>query len=123
MNCECIYYRKGATREDLLRLANAIESCYERWGFEKYPTALSVITKDIKCSDDYDGFGRKKTIPVGSEVLFVGGKLHYMCEVYIETKKYLPWFPIKHDMDFFEDIQTEFPVDRFWERWENNETL
>ena len=61
MNCECIYYRKGATREDLLRLAEFIQRTSGT--IERYPAALSVITENIKCTPDYDGFGRKVTIP------------------------------------------------------------
>ena len=120
MNCECIYYRKGATKEDLLRLAESIEACHERFGIEKYPTALSVMTADTKCADDYDGFGKKKTIPEGSLVLFVGGKLHHMSETYIGKSKYIPLFPVDYADAHFEDIQTEFPIDRFWERWGEN---
>ena len=120
MNCECIYYRKGATKEDLLRLAEAIEACHERFGIEKYPTAISVMIADTKCAEDYDGFGKKKTIPEGSMVLFVGGKLHHMSETYIGKSKYIPLFPVDHADVHFKDIQTEFPIDRFWERWGEN---
>ena len=107
MNCECIYYRKGATREDLMRLAKFVQHGSE--AIERYPAALSVITEDTKCAPDYDGFGRKVTIPAGSEVLFVQGKLHYMVDIYADNNKhkFRALFPIERDIKF-EDIITEF---------------
>ena len=110
MNCECIYYKKGATQDELLLLANAMECVSLRFGVEKNPVAISIITKDTVCTDDYDGFGKRKTIPQGSVVLFVHGKLHNMSEVYTEnskgayTRKLIPLFPVERDEDFFEDI-------------------
>lgn len=107
MNCECIYYRKGATREDLLRLAKFIQ--HGSKVIERYPTALSVVTEDIKCTPDYDGWGRKVTIPAGSEVLFVGGKLHHMVDIFADNNKhkFRALHPVERDIKF-EDIITEF---------------
>ena len=105
MNCECIYYRKNATQEDLLRLAHAMECVSRRFGIDKNPVAISKITKTIWCTEDYDGFGRRKSIPEGSIVLFVDGKLHNMCETYGGgNKKYIALFPVEHEGGFFEDI-------------------
>ena len=105
MNCECIYYRKNATQEELLRLAHAMECCSRRFGIEKNPVAISTITKATVCADDYDGFGKRKTIPQGSVVLFVQGKLHNMCDTYGEgNKKFSALFPVEREGGFFEDI-------------------
>ena len=106
MNCECVYYSKSATRSDLLELAKFIEDGSKV--MERYPVSLSVITKRVKCFDDYDGWGKSKTIPAGSEVLFVGGKYSYMvdiCNVGKDRKTFCALFPDRRVVDFFEDIQ------------------
>lgn len=113
MNCECIYFRKGAKKEELLRIGNAMECVSKRWGLEKNPVAISVITKDIVCAPNYDGSGKLKTISKGSVVLFVQGKVAYMCDVYGQAKngkynrRFYGVFPVQHEDDFFEDIVTE----------------
>ena len=105
MNCECIYYSKGATMEDLERFTKAVKYT-ERW-IERYPTAISKMDEATLCCEDYDGWGKSNTIPAGSLVAFVGGKLHHMTEIHIGKRVYRPWFPVRHDIKFT-DIVTDF---------------
>ena len=101
MNCECVYYNKNATRENLENLAKWIEQKGELC--EIYPCAISKITEDTYCTGDYDGYGKEKCIPENAEVLFVGGKLHYMTPAKVDGISYKPLFPqVTHK--FFEDI-------------------
>lgn len=106
MNCECIYYSKGASEEDLLRLAERINKIGEC--VELYPCAVSRIDEDCKCFDDYDGWGKCKYIPKDSLVLFVGGKYHNMTAVRVGNRTFKPWFPGFDNEPIFTDLQTDF---------------
>jgi len=94
MNCECMYYRKGATKDELLQLVKEV-----KWigkFNELYPVALSQIDKKCKAYVDYDDMdlnnAKYKTISAGSLVLFAAGKYQYMYPIYIGHKKYTPMF-------------------------------
>ena len=102
MNCECIYYSKGATRDDLLRLADEIKKAGQY--VEIYPLAISRMDERCKCYDDYDGWGQSKTIPKYVAVLFVGGKYHYMNSVRVGHRVFKPWFPDEEPI--FTDLHT-----------------
>lgn len=106
MNCECIYYKKGATTDELLELAKFVQRGSNV--MERYPCAISVITEDTDCCDDYDCWGKKKTIPAGSVVLFVAGKLHYQVPIHMGKRNiFRPWYPVSHDIKFY-DLKTDF---------------
>ena len=101
MNCECVYYDKNATRENLENLAKRIKDKGTRC--EIYPCAISKVTEETYCTRDYDGYAEEEFIPENSEVLFVGGKLHYMTPTKVDGILYKPLFPqVTHQ--FFEDI-------------------
>ena len=102
MNCECIYYNRNATEDDLLHLAQEIH----RRGLyvELYPCALSRMLEKTECFSDYDGWGKSINLPKNSKVLFVGGKYAYMVAITIDGKTFRPWFPAEHDIEF-EDVR------------------
>ena len=105
MNCECIYYNKTATEQEIEELAKAVEK--QGKYCEIYPCALSVMSKAARCCEGYDGWGRGITIPAGAKVLFVGGKLHNMEPFRVGRKTFLPWFPARDPNNVqFEDIKT-----------------
>ena len=104
MNCECVYYSKNATREELMKVAEVVREWEKEC--EIYPVALSKITKATKMYPDIDHWGRGATVSAESEVLFVAGKLHYMLPVRVGRKVFLPRFPEWEAEDFFEDIES-----------------
>lgn len=102
MNCECIYYSKGATIENYLALAEEIK---ERGQYvELYPCAISRMEERTPAYDDYDGWGKRTCIPKWSAVLFVQGKYHNMFPVRIGHRVFRPWFPESEPV--FADILT-----------------
>lgn len=102
MNCECIYYNKKATRENLMNLAKVIAKKGEECEID--PVTISVITKDTRACDDYDGYGRTTTIRKGTEVLFVYGKYHYMTkQIEVDGITFRSYYPMECE-DFFEDV-------------------
>lgn len=102
MNCECIYYSKGATVDDLRVLSEKVKEMGRI--VEIYPCAISRMEESAKCNDDYDGWGRTMNIPKYSAVLFVGGKLHYMNPIRIGRRVFNPWHPM--DDPVFADLET-----------------
>ena len=113
MNCECIYYRKGATMEDLLKLAAFVKKTGAI--MERYPCAISVMDEKTLVCEDYDGWGNATTIPSGSMVLFVGGKYAYQVPIHLyddsgdrrKCRIFKSWYPINRDIKFH-DIKTDF---------------
>lgn len=103
MNCECIYYARGASRQDYIALAKRIERMSEE--IEFYPTAISVMNQKTECCENYDGWGKTTSIPKGKEVLFVGGKLVYMHDIRNGGLIFHAWHPVEHDIDFT-DVET-----------------
>ena len=102
MNCECIYYSKGASQDDLLLLANEIKKIGEQ--VELYPVAISRLDETCKCCDDYDGWGECKHLPRYEAVLFVGGKYAYMNKVRVGRRVFRAWFPKEEPI--FTDLHT-----------------
>lgn len=102
MNCECIYYSKYATKEDLAVLAQRVKEIGEE--VELYPLAISRIDEKLKVCEDYNGWGKTMNIQKWSAVLFVGGKLHNMNPIRIGHRVYKPWHPMEEP--YFTDLQT-----------------
>lgn len=91
MNCECIYYSKGAKIENYLELSEEIKRRGQH--VELYPCAISRMEESTPAFDDYDGWGKRISIPKWSSVLFVQGKYHYMMPIRIGHRVFRPWFP------------------------------
>ena len=102
MNCECIYYRKGATKEELLVLADDIN----RLSVELDPVAISIMKAKTEVATDYDAWEKPFNIPENSLVLFVYGKYHYMVNKHVGRKVFKACFPTDYDIEF-EDIMGE----------------
>ena len=96
MNCECIYYKKDATKEDLMELAKKVES----FDCELDPAAVSIMTAKTEVTTDYDHFRKSFNIPKDSMVLFVYGKLHYMSNIRMGNKTYKACFPTDYHIEF-----------------------
>lgn len=103
MNCECIYYSRGASRQDYIALAEKVKRMSE--DIELYPTAISVMNEKTRCCEEYDGWGKTIDIPKGKEVLFVGGKLHYMNDIRNGGRTFHAWHPMEYDISFT-DVET-----------------
>ena len=101
MNCECIYYNRNASEEDLLALAREVHR--RGLSVEIYPCALSRMTERTECLKEYMG-GKSLNIPKDSKVLFVGGKYAYMVDIKVNDKTFRPWFPVDYEIHF-EDIR------------------
>ena len=95
MNCECMYYCKDASQDELLRLADVIKEFGKT--HELYPAAISRIDEKCKSYYDYDSIweqcGKSVNVPKDSLVLFVYGKYHYMTNKRIGGKTFKPLFP------------------------------
>lgn len=97
MNCECIYYNKTFSVADYAKLGKKITAKNE----ELYPITISRITKDIRCSKDYEGGCPGYNLKQGSLVLFVGGKYYLMTQT---KQKASLGFPDREVDDFFVDL-------------------
>lgn len=100
MNCECIYYSKGATEENLINLAQGIYNLDEDF----YPVSISRIIGDTNVSVHIYGKARKTIIPDGSLVLFAAGKYHNMDSFMLGRRSFYRWFPLNPSSLKFEDI-------------------
>lgn len=103
MNCECIYYSKGAKTEDYEALAQKIKSDAKVYGQEIAPVAISRMDEKIRVCDDYNGWGSYKSISKYSAVLFVQGKLHYMYDYRIGHRVFKALHPM--ETPIFTDIK------------------
>ena len=107
MNCECIYYSKDATEEELMVLAEKINNL----DCDIEPVSIAVVNDKTKVIPDYDGYGKPFYMPEKSLVLFVYGKYHYMNNFKVGNKTFkscfLPAYEFgKSVTDFpFEDIK------------------
>lgn len=101
MNCECIYYSKDSGKDtNYIDRYCGLAGTIRDTACELYPVALSKILENVKCYKDYIDGGDTVTIPVGSIVLFVGGKYHYMDSVRIGRRVFHPYFPVDGEVSF-----------------------
>ena len=96
MNCECIYYSKDATEEELMVLADKIKAL----DCEYEPVSIAVVNAKTEVTTDYDHWKKPFNVPEKSLVLFVYGKYHYMVNRKVDGKTYKPCFPTDYDFDF-----------------------
>ena len=103
MNCECIYYSKGAKIEDYETLAQKINADAKAYEYEIYPVAISRMDEKVCVCDDVNGWSDFRNIPKYSAVLFVQGKLHYMDDYRIGHRVFKALHPM--ETPIFTDIK------------------
>lgn len=96
MNCECIYYGKDATEDELMVLADKINALE----CELEPVTIAIVENKTKVTPDYDGWKRPFNVPEKSLVLFVCGKYHYMNNFRVGDKTFKSCFPMDYDFEF-----------------------
>lgn len=96
MNCECIYYAKDATEEELMVLADKINAL----DCELEPVSIAIVNNKTKVTADYDGWKKPFNVQEKALVLFVYGKYHYMRNMKINNKTFKSCFPMDRDFEF-----------------------